>query len=329
MKNILLLMVINGFIGLGMVFSPLTSSRQTSVHRALDIHSSASTHLVYLPLAYNNLDPSFTPLPAPDTKKIHGYAAISDLTHLPLEELNDYTNYIFSYHNYKSDIPGDEGLQALRQAGISVLLKLDRRIVEDSFDAAELKKLKSRLDNYKDVVYAICVIDEPYKPKKAYTEEQLRELVDKVKSIFPEYPLHVNFLAPYYVEEVTGEPFPNIPDNIDVISTDIYIHLEQTSGDEEYKMRVGRNLAIIMDRAHGRPVHYAAPAYGLVDDETTWPSVHQAQLDYELYVEYELDGLGWYFYGEERLGGDVWGASHWSEIIDKHKKIGQLILGDP
>jgi hypothetical protein len=256
---------------------------------------------------------------------LHGYSAFAKISTLPLEDLNDYTNFIYSYHAYLADVPNEVDLQALREAGMGVLLKLDKRIVEESFNEAELRRLKTRLDPYKDVVIALCIIDEPYKPKKAYTEEQLRDLVHSVKAIFPDYVMYVNFLAPYYVEQATGAPFPGVPDNIDLISTDIYIHLGQTSGDEEYKMRVGRNLDIILDRAQGRPVFYAAPAYGLVEDETSWPSPHQAQLDYELFIEYGLMGLGWFFY-DDMNGESAYGASHFPDVVEKHIEIGGYIF---
>jgi hypothetical protein len=210
------------------------------------------------------------------------------------------------------------------------LLKLDRHVVEDQFDEAELRTLKARLDPYRDVILALCVIDEPYRPSRhpPLTEQALDALVAQVEAIFPEYPMYVNFLAPYYIEQVTGEPFPGIPDNIDLISTDIYIHWGKTSGDAEYLMRVSRNLSIILDRAQGRPVFYAAPAYGMIDDEATWPSPHQAYLDYALYREHELEGLGWYFYEELSPGGNAWGASHWPDLLEAHREIAVLMQGE-
>jgi hypothetical protein len=276
-----------------------------------------STAAQYLPFVYNK-----------NWENLYGYASYEKVTDLPLLEIAKYTSFIYTHHRAELGRPDEADLSALRAAGLGVILKLDSHVIEDNFDEAALRDLKARIDPYKDVIWALYVIDEPYRPNREppYTEQELENLVARVKAIFPDYLMYVNFSAPYFVEEFTGEPHPQVPDNIDLISTDIYINLGDLS-DEEYKMRVGRNLSIMLDRAHGRPVIYVAPAFGLIDDESTWPTTHQAQLDYELYEEYGLAGLAWYYYEDISADQTEWGASHWPELLDKHREIGDAILG--
>lgn len=218
---------------------------------------------------------------------------------------------------------------------MKVLLKLDKRVVEEglhdwTFDEAELRRIKNRIDKYKDVILAIYVVDEPYKIKKNYTEEYLRDLVQGVKEIFPAYPMYVNFLNPSEVERARGY-FPDIPDNIDLISTDIY---KSTHGDSSedakkwYKESIGRGLSIIKEKAGSRPVLFASKGSGPVNDPEKWPATYQMEWDYELFQEYDLIGLAWYFYEyfyEDRQGGS-YGSSHYPEIIEKQREIGQRIL---
>jgi len=270
--------------------------------------------------------PTLTPLPL--TGPLYGYSSYRKLTSLPLAELAQYTNFIYTYHRVGAGWPDDADLQALRQAGIHALLKLDSQVTENQFDEAALRALKARIDPYRDVILGLSVIDEPYRPNRTppLTEQELEALVGQVKAIFPDYIMHVNFLAPYYVEWVTKKPFPIVPDNIDLISTDVYIHWGETAGDEDYLMRVGRNLAIILDRAHGRPVFYVADAYGMVNEPATWPSPHEAQLDHQLYLEQGLEGLAWYLYDEGSAGGDAWGAAHWPDLLTAHREIGASML---
>jgi len=263
-------------------------------------------------------------LPLDSLPYLHGYATFSKISDLPLEELSSYTNFILSKHEVRKDLPSEEDLQRLRESGMKLLLKLDKTIVEEKFDEAELKRLKNRLDEYKDVILAIYPIDEPYKPKKEYNEDQLRELVQKVKNIFPDYSIYVNFLNPNFVKSQRGY-YPDIPDNIDFISIDIYLSYPENEK-ERYKEMIGKSLSLIKEKAGSRPVFFASKGFGPVDEPTKKPTTYQMEWDYELFLEYDLIGLGWYFYEDTSPGGQSYGSSHYPEIIEKQKEIGKRLL---
>jgi hypothetical protein len=258
--------------------------------------------------------------------RLVGYWAFSSPSDLPLEELKGYTNVVFYHHQYVSDFPSDKDLEALRAAGLKLILKLDKEIVEVDYNEAALEQLRERLDRYEDVVEAIFPVDEPYKPKrwKTYTEDELEELIDTIKGIFPDYKIYVNFLEPAGVAAQLGE-YPNIPQNIDIVSTDIYLRPDENS-ESEYKARVGKSLSLLKERAGTRPVFFATRSFSMAGEQGTPLVPQQVEWDYELLEEYRLIGLGWYFYDDTDRGGSAHGAAHYPEIIANQKEIGQRIL---
>jgi hypothetical protein len=244
-----------------------------------------------------------------------------------LEELNDYTNMITFGHDHANDLPSEKDLQALRKAGLKLVLKLDRRIVEESFDPIELGKLKNRLDQYRDVVKAIYPVDEPYRPNrwKRYTEGELEELIERVKEVFPDYRIYVNFLDPISVAAGLGD-YPDIPENIDIVSIDVFLrHHEDV--ESEYKGRIGRSLSLIREKAGSRPLSLASRGFALANEAKATPlTISQMEWSYELYREYKLIGLAWYFYDDTHPNGNAYGSSHYPEIIEVQREIGQRIL---
>jgi hypothetical protein len=247
---------------------------------------------------------------------------------LPLAELSDHTNVVFYGHVPNRDLPSEEDLLALRESSLKLVLKLDTEVVEENFDEAELQRLKSRLDQYRDVVEAIFPIDEPYKPgrEKKYTETELEALIQRVESVFPEYKIYVNFLHPIYVEDELGY-YPGIPENIDIVSIDIFLSYTEDM-EAAYKDRIGRNFALIRERAGSRPVFFVGRGWNAADEPETRPTIHQTEWDYELFQEYELMGLGWYFYDDVHPSGTRYGSLHYPDIVEVHREIGRQILSD-
>lgn len=302
---------------------PLSSSL-TDASQALKVSTVTPTHFSYLPLALKNW--------SPPTKKLYGYVSFTRIAALPLEELNDYTNFLYVFHSYTAGRPDQADLEALREVGMGIVLKLDKRIVENTFNEAELRALKARIDPYKDVILALCVIDEPYKPSRQppLTEQELDTLVDKVEAIFPEYTMHVNFLQPAAIRHHNGGVYPGIPENIDLISFDTY-YKPLESEEAWYKDLIGKDIAIIKEEAGDRPAFFFSLAfradYEPPPGPDSEPPAYQAQWDYELFVEHSLAGLAWFFYDETTPNGIWYGAAYFPELIVKHREIGQKILG--
>jgi acetyl esterase/lipase len=280
---------------------------------------------------------------------------------LPVEELSTYVNFLHVRHNTYYDknaqdfyhlVPSAEGLERVRGTNIKLILKLDRYLVEPipldeccshygipadectvnicGFNEGELSELHSIVDPYRDVIEAIYVVNEPYKAANNYTEEFLSELVQQVKDIFPGYPIYINFLGPYYRSlEVPGE-YPNIPENIDLIAFDAYF-VPLPDQEAWYKQMIGNDIAIIKDRANGRPVIFSSIAFRidheLPEGPDSRPELYQAQWDYELYLQHDLAGLRWFFYDYKTPIGTWYGASYWPDLIAKHAEIGRKILG--
>jgi hypothetical protein len=316
----------------------------------------------YLPLVAKNWPPIPRPEPSPH---LVWYAAFARITDLPLEELSTYTNALFIYHRYDSSrgthYPSEADLQRVRAANIQLILKVDNPIVEDTFDEAALRQLKNHLDPYKDVIYTILVIDEPYKPSKLYTYEFLRDRISQVKDIFEGYPVMINFLNPSYVKEYyekqLHKPYPDIPDNIDIISFDTYYYpADNTAASKQYyeEVAIGEDIAILREKAPGKPILFVSTAFSCFPDDVADPiaycqehcswltkncpanypathpnalSIAQAQWDYEIVIEQGIDGLAWYYYDETRPGGKSSGASVYPLLIEKHKEIGNNLLG--
>jgi hypothetical protein len=271
-------------------------------------------------------DPPPPEPPPPSDAPLYGYLSFTRPSELPLDELNDYTNVVFFHHDHQDDIPSIEDLEALRQSGLRLVLKLDRDIVEVNFDRAALERLKDRLDQYKDVVEAIYPLDEPYKANrwKTYTEQELEELIRQVKEVFADYTIYVNFYHPSSVAAQLGE-YPNVPKNIDIVSVDIYLrHYEDR--EDDYKQVIGRSLSLIKEKIGSRPLFFASRAFKLASAEGSPLTVSMAEWDYDLFREHELMGLGWYFYDDTGPSGRSYGASHYPEIIEIHKEIGRNIL---
>jgi hypothetical protein len=277
---------------------------------------------------------SAPPMVSPDKSKnqeaisqnrLYGYWTFKMPSELPLDELNKYTNVIFVMHDHVNDVPSRGDLQALRDSGLKMILKLDNEIVETKFDEGELRKLKERLDPFMDVVEAIFPVDEPYKPKKQYTESQLSDIVGDIKEIFPEYRIYVNFLHPSYVKSTLEDTYPEIPSNIDIISFDIYLSY---GSDQEgkYKETIQENINILREKAGSRPIFFASKGSGTANDPEKWPTEYQAQWDFDLVQENRLMGLGWYYFDNTAPGGKSFGSSHFPGLIQVHKEIGANIL---
>jgi hypothetical protein len=294
--------------------------------QGLEQSSPDMTPRAYLP--YVCKGPSRTPLPY----ALYGYVTFSKITQLPLEDLSDYTNILYAYHSYRAGRPDQADLEALREAGMGILLKLDKRVVEETFDEAELRALKARIDPYKDVILALCVIDEPYKPSRQppLTEQELATLVDEVKAIFPEYTMYVNFLQPAAIRHYHGGVHPGVPENIDLISFDTY-YKPLESEEAWYKDLIGKDITVIKEETGDRPVVFVSLAfradYEPPPGPDSEPPAYQAQWDYELYVEHDLAGLAWFFYDATVPEGTWYGAAYFPELIAKHKEIGQRVLG--
>jgi hypothetical protein len=257
---------------------------------------------------------------------LYGYWSFTRPSDLPLDELKDFTNVIFFHHDYSNDLPSDEDLQALRDAGLKLILKLDKEIVERNFNQAELEKIKGRLNRYKDVVEGIFVVDEPYKPNrwKTYSEDELEALIQRIKGVFPSETIYVNFLHPTDINAQLGY-YPDIPQNIDIVSIDIYLRSD-VDGEVEYKEHIRKNLSLITEKAGVRPVFYATRGFNLVDTKNPL-TISQIEWDFELFQEFDLLGLGWYFYDDLNPNQNAYGSSHYPEIIKKQKEIGLSILG--
>lgn len=270
----------------------------------------------------------------------YGYLTFKRPSELPLTDLGMYTNFTVANHNKTNGTPNEIDFQALRNAKVKVLLKLDRSLVEDSFlsngsvNKTELTKYKALMDSYKDVIDAIYVIDEPYKESKNYSEQQLHDLVEQVKRVFPEYKIYVNFLSPVAVNTQRGGSYPNnivyphIPENIDLLSFDTYY--KPTSTEEMvYKKKIAKDIAILRQKSDGQPIIFASLAFRSDDNKDgipdSKPELYQADWDYEIFKEQNLGGLGWYFYDE--TNANKFGSSYWPDLIAKHKEIGQKIFG--
>lgn len=306
--------------------------------------SSSNNYVAKVQIVFGGLSPTLasatTKTPSvKDPPPYYGYLAFTRPSELPLEDLGTYTNFVVIYHNKTNNTPDKVDFQSLKKAKVKVLLKLDRSLVEDSFlgsgsiNKAELEKYKVLMDSYKDVVDAIYVIDEPYKESKNYSEQQLHDLVEQVKNVFPEYKMYVNFLSPFAVNAQRGGSYPNnivypnIPKNIDLLSFDTYYKPASTE-ETVYKNKIAKDIAILRQKSSGQPIIFATLAFradsngdGTPDSK---PELYQADWDYEIFKEQNLAGLGWYFYEEKQ--GTNFGSSYWPELIVKHKEIGQKIL---
>jgi hypothetical protein len=269
---------------------------------------------------------TITPVQQPSSPfPLYGYWSFTRPSELPLAELNDYINLITFPQDYEKDLPSIADLQALRDSGLKLILKLDRRIVEVDFDESELVKLRERLDQYPDVVEAIFPVDEPYRAErwKRYSAVELEELVARIKDIFPDYKINVNFLNPTSVAAQLGS-YPNVPENIDIVSLDIYLRYHE-NGEDEYRDRIGQSLSLIKEKAGSRPVYFVSRGFRLVDGGSPL-TASQVEWDYDLFREYGLMGLVWYFYDDADPSGGSFGSSHYPELVEKHKEIGQRIL---
>jgi len=256
----------------------------------------------------------------------YGYATFGKISELPLEELSNYTNVIGSMHEVANGLPDEEDLERLRDFNLKLFLKLDKTVVEESFDEDQLLFLKDKIDRYQDVIYALCPVDEPYKESKGYSYAYVEEIVQKTKDIFPNYLIHVNFLNPKFIASQNGDVHPGIPENIDIISTDIYFSYPEEQ-ESFYLDMIGQSLEILREEAGERPVFFVSKGSGPVDDSTKFPTDYQAEWDYQLFQEYDLSGLMWYFYNETAPGGANYGSCHFPEVVSKQIEIGQSILG--
>lgn len=307
--------------------------------------NSLDNHLAKVNIVLGGSPPVLTPTPtitssSKNPPPYYGYLSFKRPSELPLPDLGTYTNFIVVYHNKTNGTPNEVDFQALRSAGVKVLLKLDRSLVEDSFlssgsiNKTELIKYKALMDSYKDVIDAIYVIDEPYKDSKNYSEQQLYDLVEQVRNVFPEYKMYVNFLSPAAVNVQRGGSYPDnivyphVPGNIDLLSFDTYY--KPTSTEETvYKNKIAKDVAILRQKSNGQPIIFASLAFrsdnnkdGIPDSR---PELYQADWDYEIFKEQNLGGLGWYFYDE--INTNNFGSSYWPDLIVKHKEIGQKIFG--
>lgn len=247
---------------------------------------------------------------------------------LPLGRLKDYTTTVFIRRcGAAAGKPSAADLDRIKASGMNAIVQLSPDVVETKFDAEDLTALKRLLDKYRGIIRAIYAIDEPYKISKGYSEEKLKVLIDRVRGIFVGYPIFVNFLAPYYVQgTLRGKPYPGYPDNIDMISVDIYLWYPEDKK-AEYMMRMKRNLDMVVERAKGRPIFLATRSCHYKGEPEKWPAPYLAQWDYELFSQYRFWGLGWYFYEEENfLNGKMWGSTHYPKLIEKQRHIGRMIM---
>lgn len=292
----------------------------------------------------------------------YGYTTFQALSDpdLPIEDLSTYTNFLHVRHktyydkntqDFKHLVPTEAGLERVRGTNIKLIFKLDKYLVEDTipleeclehyelspgsanicgFNEEELREVKAIIDPYKDVIEAIYVINEPYKPTNNYSEDQLRGLIQRVKDIFPDYKIYINFLSPYYRSLGLEGEFPNIPENIDIIAFDAYF-TPLPNQESWYKQMIGNDIAIMKQRANGRPLIFSSLAFrtdfGPPEGPDSRPELYQAQWDYEIYVEQDLAGLRWFFYDKKVPVGTWYGASYWPDLIVKHKEIGYQTLG--
>lgn len=250
-----------------------------------------------------------------------GYTAFA-----PMDYPAPYTNFANVPHRVRNGEivrPTPAELDAARASGVKLIIQLDRCLVEPidgcGFDKAALREFAEYLEPWRDVVLAIYPVNEPYKPQNRYTERWLRQTVWRVRRIFPGYPIYVNFLSPYWSQ--LGDGFPAIPDNIDVIGFNSY-HSGLT--EQQYKAIMARDIGVIQDRAHGRPVIMSVAAFTTSGQQ---PSLEQAWWDYDLYRDHGLAGLRWFFWDD--TAGTWNGASHFPDLLVEHEQIGRLILGRP
>lgn len=248
---------------------------------------------------------------------------------LPIDRLKDYTTTIFIRRcSAAAGKPSAADLDRIKASGMNAIVQLSPDVVETRFDVEDLTALKRLLDKYRGIIRAIYAVDEPYKISKGYSGEKLKALIDRVRGVFVGYPILVNFLAPYYVREtLRGKPYPGYPDNIDIISVDIYLWYPEEKKDE-YMMRMGRNLDMVVERAKGRPIFLATRSCHYKSEPEKRPAPYLAQWDYELFSKYKFWGLGWYFYEAENFpNGKMWGSSHYPELMEKQRQIGRMVMG--
>jgi hypothetical protein len=278
-------------------------------------------------------------LPSPQNP-YYGYLTFSPISSLPLNDLKTHINSITIRQNDKAGTPTDADLQALRGTNIKVIFKLDNEIAEIPFfdtgsvNTDALAKLKARLDNYKDVIDTIYVVDEPYKVKKKYTEQQVHDLVQQVKEIFPGYLMQVNFLHPAEVNAQYGGSYPGnilhprVPDNVDVISFDTYLK-PLIEAEQYYKSQITKDVGVLRSVSNGQPIFFVSLASRTDENKDgqpdSRPELYQVDWSYEIFVEQKLAGLVWYFY-DDKNGQNWYGTSHWPDLIAKHREIGNKII---